>query len=157
MIHRHGEGDVDADAVLSAIAIGPERTMDADVAFGLQTLVDIAERSMADSFMDPTTASQVVDRIHDCLRLLATRDVDTGRHEDRNGDLRLVVPTYDWDDYVSIAFDPLIRAGADSPQVAERMESALLDLRAFVPPGRRRALDARLDELRRERPAARSA
>jgi hypothetical protein len=34
----------------------------------MRMLVDIAERSLADSpFLDPTTAVQAVDRLHDCL------------------------------------------------------------------------------------------
>ena len=46
------------------------------MAYGLRMLVDIAERSLADSpFLDPTTAVQAIDRLHDCLRQLARRTV----------------------------------------------------------------------------------
>ncbi len=145
-----GDDDrLDRAAVLSAVAIGPERTMDRDGAFGLQTLVDIAQRSLTDSFNDPTTAAQAIDRIHDCLRLLVTRDLGTGRREDDAGVVRLVVPVLSWDDYVRIALDPLLLAGSNSPQVMERLESALEDVRTIAPAPRRRALDARLDAVRR--------
>ena len=50
-----------------AIVLGLERTLDQDVAYGFRLLVDIAERSLADSpFLDPTTAVQAIDRLHDC-------------------------------------------------------------------------------------------
>jgi uncharacterized membrane protein len=39
---------VDTDATVRAIQLGPERTLDQDVAFGLRMLVDIAERSLSD-------------------------------------------------------------------------------------------------------------
>ena len=49
-------------------------------AYGFRLLVDIAERSLADSpFLDPTTAVQAIDRLHDCLRQLVLPPVP-GRH-----------------------------------------------------------------------------
>jgi uncharacterized membrane protein len=140
---------LDRRGILSSIAIGQERTMDRDGAFGLQTLVDIAQRSLTDSFNDPTTATQAIDRIHDCLRLLVTRDLESGRFEDDEGTLRLVVPMLEWEDYVRIAIDPLIRAGSASRQVLGRLQDALEDLRTISPVSRRASLDKRLDAITR--------
>jgi uncharacterized membrane protein len=149
-------GGLDRQDVLSAVAIGPERTMDRDGAFGVQTLVDIAQRSLTESFNDPTTATQAIDRLHDCLRMLATRNLGTGRYEDDGGAVRLVVPVLEWEDYVRIAFDPLLRAAAGSPQVMDGLERALEDLRTVAPVSRRRSLDSRLAAVR-ESSAARTA
>jgi uncharacterized membrane protein len=132
-------------AVLESIAIGPERTMNRDVAFGLQTLVDIAQRSLTDSFNDPTTAAQAIDRIHDCLRLLVSRQFDTGRYTDADGALRFVIPVFSWEDYVAVAIDPLLRAASGSPEVLDRIEVALTDLLTVAPHERRPALQSRLD------------
>jgi uncharacterized membrane protein len=141
---------LDRDAVLRSIAIGPERTMDRDGAFGIQTLVDIAQRSLTDSFNDPTTATQSVDRIHDCLRLLAERDLGNGRYDDAQGRCRVVVPALAWQDYVSLALDPILRASSGVPPVRERIESALMDLKSVAPPARQPALDERLAVIRRD-------
>ena len=47
-------------------------------------LVDVAERSLSDSpFLDPTTAVQAIDRLHDGLRQLAVRELPDGRYRDR--------------------------------------------------------------------------
>jgi uncharacterized membrane protein len=135
------------DAARKAIAIGPERTMDQDAAFGIQTLVDIAERSLTDSFNDPTTAVQALDRIHDCMRRLATRPLSDGRFHDAGGELRLTVPSLDWDGYVALAFDALRSAAAETPQVLERMREALEDIRSIAPAERRPPLDDRLRSL----------
>jgi uncharacterized membrane protein len=153
-IARVVEGDHDGavrKAVLESIAIGPERTMNRDVAFGLQTLVDIAQRSLTDSFNDPTTAAQAIDRIHDCLRLLVSRELDTGRHTDADGALRLVIPVFGWEDYVAVAIDPLLRAASGSPEVLDRIAVALTDLLAVAPHERRPALRSRLDVTRENR------
>jgi uncharacterized membrane protein len=147
------EGDVDRDDVLRAIAVGSERTMDRDGAYGIQTLVDIAQRSLTDSFNDPTTATQAIDRIHDCLRLLAERRLDDGRYVDDRGAPRLEIPTLDWADYVSLAFDPLLRVAAGTPSVLDRIEGALMDLKTVAPRERQAALDARLERVHHARAA----
>jgi uncharacterized membrane protein len=136
---------VDADAALRALTFGLERTLDQDVAYGLRMLVDIAERSLADSpFLDPTTAVQAIDRLHDCLRQLAPRPFPDGRYRDKNGDVRLITPAMTWDDYVHLAVDEIRMAGAGSPQVARRLRAALQDLLTIAPPDRQGALQAQL-------------
>ena len=69
----HGwSGDVDESRLVDALSLKPEPTLDADVAYGMRLLVDIAERSLSESpFQDPTTAVQAIDRLHDILRQLA--------------------------------------------------------------------------------------
>ena len=74
-VHGDPEG-LAVEAVVKLIQLGMERTLDQDVAFGLRMLVDMAERSLADSpFLDPTTAVQAIDRLHDCLRQIAEREL----------------------------------------------------------------------------------
>jgi len=135
---------LDQRRVRRAVFIGAERTMDQDGAFGIQTLVDIAERALTDSFNDQTTASQAVDRLHDILRQLATRSFPTGRFEDDDGELRLIVPVYGWDDYVAVAFDSLLNAAKEAPSVMLRIRLALEDLRDVAPPERLPAIEKRL-------------
>ena len=70
-IRGNADPPIDESGVLDAIVLGLDRSLDQDVAYGLRLLVDIAERSLADSpFLDPTTAVQALDRLHDCLRNL---------------------------------------------------------------------------------------
>ena len=145
------EGDAHAlrhDDVTDVIVLSLERTLDQDVAYGLRQLVDIAERSMADSpLQDPTTAVQAIDRLHDCLRQLAPRPFPSGEHVDADGQLRLVVPSMDWSAYVHLAFDEIRVAGAGSPQVSRRLRAALEDLLEVAPPDRRPVLRDQLDRL----------
>lgn len=128
--------------VVKAIAIGPERTMNQDVAYGIRMLVDIAERSLSSGpFEDPTTAVQAIDRIHDILRQISRRPLHSGHYDDDGGTLRLTVPTMLWDGYVRLAFDEIRQAGAGSPQVSRRLMLALDDLMSITPPERQPPLE----------------
>ena len=102
-----------------------ERTQREDVAYGFRMLVDVAERSLSDSpFLDPTTAVQAIDRLHDGLRQLACRELLDGTHRDAEGTVRVTVPTMTWPAYVHLAFDEIRLAGAESPQVSRRLTAA---------------------------------
>lgn len=146
-VHGTAE-DLDEDAAREGVVLGLERTLDQDVAYGLRLLVDIAERSLADSpFLDPTTAVQALDRLHDCLRQLARRPFPDGVHRDEEGEVRLIVRSMDWEAYVHLAFDEIRMAGAGSPQVARRIRASLLDLKTVAPDDRLTVLDEQLDLL----------
>src|SRR3954453_5955956 len=102
------EGEVtpgQLDDARDSIVLGLERTLDQDVAYGLRLLVDIAERSLSDSpFLDPTTAVQAIDRLHDCLRHIARREFHDGEFTDAEGVLRLTLRVMNWDAYVHLAY-----------------------------------------------------
>ena len=139
---------VDRKAAIAAVTLTLERALDHDPAYGFRMLVDIAERSLSESpFQDPTTAVQAIDRLHDCLRQLSGRMLGDGRFEDEDGVVRLTVPTMDWDDYVHLAFDEIILAGAGSPQVSRRLIAALDDLDAVASGARSVVIRAQRDRL----------
>lgn len=139
---------VDRERVLSAVILDLERNLEQDVAYGIRLLVDMGIRALADGpWLDPTTAVQAVDRIHDCLRELARRSFHDGCHHDDAGDLRLVERVSTWDDYVHLAFVELRLAGAGSPQVARRLGAALEDLRKIAPAARRTVVEEQIELL----------
>jgi uncharacterized membrane protein len=146
----HGDpDDLDENTLFSALSLKLEPTLDEDVAYGIRLLVDIAERSLSESpFQDPTTAVQAIDRLHDILRQLARRPFPDGRVRDEDGEIRLLVKTMSWDNYVHLAFDEIRLAGATSPQVSRRLVAALIDLRRIALPERIEALDEQLGLLR---------
>jgi uncharacterized membrane protein len=146
---------VDAARVRDALVLGLDRSLDQDVAYGVRMLVDIAERSLAESpFLDPTTAVQSLDRLHDCMRQLVGRRFPDGRLCDEQGRTRVLLPVMRWADYVTLAFDEIRLAGAGSPQVSRRLVEVLDDLLAIAPEERRPPLERQrrlLDATVRER------
>ena len=128
---------LDRRAVTEALRSGLERTLDEDLPYGFRLLVDMAERSLSESpFLDPTTAVQCIDRLHDGLRQLAGRVIPDGVLRDDDGAVRATIPTLDWNAYVHLAFDEIRLAGAASPQIARRLRAALDDLLDIAPVAR---------------------
>jgi uncharacterized membrane protein len=146
----HGRPDeLDENRLFAALSLKLEPTLDEDPAYGIRLLVDIAERSLSESpFQDPTTAVQAIDRLHDILRQLARRPFSDGRLAGDDGEIRLLIKTMTWNDYVHLAFDEIRMAGAGSPQVSRRLVAALMDLRRVALPGRIEALDEQAGLLR---------
>jgi uncharacterized membrane protein len=146
-VHGQPTG-LDEDRLKEALVIKLERTLDQDVAYGIRLLVDIAERSLADSpLQDPTTAVQAIDRLHDILRQLVRRPFPDGRYRDEAGRIRLIVRSMSWDAYVVLAYEEIRLAGAASPPVTRRLKAALMDLRSIAPPERGAAIDHQLELL----------
>jgi uncharacterized membrane protein len=133
-----------ADEVARLVLVGPERVHSEDASYGLRKLVDIAERSIAQPFNDPTTTVQALHRLHDLLRQLAVRPLPQSEHRDDDGVVRLVERTLSWEGYVRLAFDEIRLAGASSPQVTRRLCAALQDLKGVAPPDRQAPLDRQL-------------
>jgi len=126
------------------VLLGPERVHTEDLAYGLRKLVDIAVRSIAQPFNDPTTAVQALHRLHDLLRQIAARPLPCGEHRDQDGVVRLVERTVSWDGYVRLAFDEVRLAGASEPQVTRKLCAAVVDLKSVAPPDRQGPLDRQL-------------
>lgn len=138
------DGDVpaiSASHVLPHVGLHRERTMTQDAAFGFRQLVDIAEKALSPAVNDPTTAVQVLDRIHDLLRRVALAPEPSGYHRDEHGRLRLVLPVARWDSLVGLACDEIRYYGAGSHQVQRKMRAMLDDLTALVDESRRQPLE----------------
>ncbi|MGY1830247.1 DUF2254 domain-containing protein [Geodermatophilus sp. SYSU D01180] len=126
------------------VLLGPERVHTEDLAYGFRKLVDIAVRSIAQPFNDPTTTVQALHRLHDLLRQIAARPLPCGEHRDEDGVVRLLERTVSWDGYVRLAFDEIRLAGASEPQVTRKVCAALADLKSVAPPDRQEPLDRQL-------------
>ena len=137
LVRVRGGGAVDDDDVRGALTFGTERTMDQDPAFGFRQLVDIADRALSPGINDPTTATQVIDQVHDLLRRLAVRHIPSPQRVDDSGALRVIVPAPDWADHVDLAVDEIRISGGGSIQVVRALRRMLDDLETVVPDGRR--------------------
>lgn len=146
LIRVHGTGSVDSDEARAGIALGGERTMEEDPAFGFRQLVDIAVRALSPGINDPTTAVIVLARLHDLLRELAGRAIPDPYRVGVDGGLRLVVPGPDWDAYVDLACTEIHEYGRGSSQVRHALAGVLDGLADVVPP-------ERLAAVRRQRAA----
>lgn len=69
--------------------------------------------------------------------MTAAANLPTGVVEDRDGEVRLVVATRRWEDYLSLALDEIRVWGGGSVQVHRRLRGLLHDLLSVVGPSRR--------------------
>lgn len=138
-----------SELVVKAVAVGSERTLQQDAAFGFRQLVDIAERALSPSLNDPTTAVQALDRLGQLMLLLADRDIPAPARRDDDGVVRVVLPRPGWDDYVHLAFDEIRHHSEGSLQVSARLHAVLTALADAVPDERRPAIEDQLGLVRR--------
>jgi uncharacterized membrane protein len=144
----HGSADASLDeAVVKAVRTGAGRTFEQDPTMAFRVLVDIALRALSPAINDPTTAVQVLDCEEDLLRMLVGRDLQVGEITGPRGNVRVRLTLPDWDDYVALAVDEIVEAGAGHARIRQRVERLMRDLLAVAPASRRAPLQQRLDAL----------
>jgi uncharacterized membrane protein len=142
-------GAVDDAALRRSIALGSERILDEDPAFGFRIIVDIAIKALSPAINDPTTGVLAVDQIQHLLHLLGGRQLDSGVARDSSGEVRLLYRTPSWEDFVTLAVTETRLCGAGSPQVTRRLQAMLEQLVQVLPAERSTALRAEMALLKR--------
>jgi uncharacterized membrane protein len=137
------------EALYHSIALGQERTLEQDPAFTFRIIVDIASKGLSPAINDPTTAVLALDQIHHLLLDVGTRRLDDERLRDREGRLRLLYRTPDWEDYVRLSVTEIRQFGGSSIQVARRLRAMLENLIQMLPEQRAVLLRQELTLLQR--------
>lgn len=150
LVEVHGGTAPATGPVLRAMDCFAVRTLYQDPCYGVRQLVDIAIRAVSPAINDPTTAVQVLDRLHGILRAIAALPDPSGVYLDRSGAVRLVVPVPDWERVFDLAFTEIALYGAGDPQISRKLMAIFDDLSSCVPAERIGAIDARRTWLRNE-------
>jgi uncharacterized membrane protein len=145
---RAADDDV-VRAIRQAFVLGPERTPEQDVEFGLVELGDIALKALSPGINDPTTATHCIDRLTEVLAALATRGRPAVYRTSPDGAVRLLVRATPFERAVGLAFDQIRHFGAGNPAIAKKLLEALGDLAAVVPADARRALAEQVEAVAR--------
>jgi uncharacterized membrane protein len=100
----------EADTLLTHITIGKHRSVEQDVGFGIQQLVDIILKALSPGINDTTTAVMTIDFLGAAGEQLAGR-VFPSRLRSDGKQLRLIVAARSFDRFMQLAFDlPRINA-----------------------------------------------
>jgi uncharacterized membrane protein len=138
----------DADRLDAMFALGVERTIEQDPAFAIRVVVDVATRALSPAVNDPTTAVQVLDQLQVLLHEIGSRPLSRRAVlRDDGGRVRVVIPTFDWTDFLTLAVTEIRQYGATSIQVLRRLRAMLEDLRESVLPEHRVAIEEELGRL----------
>ena len=149
-----GDNTVNEHRLRRALAFGPERTIEQDATFAFRIIVDIAIKALSYAINDPTSAVLAIDQLHRLLRLVGGRDLRDEQVLDREGRLRVVFRTPNWEDFVQLSCREICRYGADNLQIARRLRAMLQHLLESLPESRRPALRLELNLLDRAIEAA---
>jgi uncharacterized membrane protein len=131
------------DELRRAIDLGPSRTLQQDVEFGVLQIVDIALKAISPAVNDPTTAISCVDQLSRIMIRVASREPPESLLYDPPGVFRVAIPWTDFDRLSTSAFEQIrLYARADAA-VSLRLLRALGDIAATTPsPSRRQMLRA---------------
>jgi uncharacterized membrane protein len=143
----HGGGTPSDGQVLACVELGRARSLYQDPSFGLRQLVDVATQALSPALNQPTTATQVLDRIEDVLLRVVRRPPAAGRYVDVDGVVRLLEHAASWDELLDLAFTEITLYGASSPQVARRLMAAYDALAAAGPSHLRPSIEVRRSAL----------
>ena len=94
-------------ALLAAFDIGPTRTLQQDVEFGVLQIVDIALKAISPAVNDPTTAINCVDQLSRILIRFASRDMPESLRYDAAGTARVSIPWISFDRLIDSAFEQI--------------------------------------------------
>jgi len=130
--------------LLAAFDIGPTRTLQQDVEFGILQIVDIALKAISPAVNDPTTAVSCVDQLSRILICFAGREPVDLAFYDPPGVLRVSIPSLGLDRLADSAFEQIRMYSKGDVAVSLRLLRALSDIAISVP-------DRRVRELLAER------
>jgi len=145
-----GNTKADDKALRDAVALGSERTMEQDPTFSFRIVVDIALKALSPAINDPTTAVLAIDQLHRMLRSVGTRHLRTDEIMGKDGALRVIFRTPNWEDFVNLALSEIRLCGAANLQIARRLRAMIENLTQTLPPHRHPALAAHLRLLDRD-------
>jgi uncharacterized membrane protein len=135
--------------LIGAIAFGRERTIEQDSTFAFRIIVDIAIKALSKAINDPTTAVTAIDQLQRLLRVVGERQLFNENITDKDGRLRVIFPTPNWEDFVQLSCREIRLYGAENYQIARRLRAMLENLEKTLPASRKPALSLEIDLLDR--------
>ncbi|GAA1382689.1 DUF2254 domain-containing protein [Catellatospora chokoriensis] len=112
----------------AALTIGPERTTDQDVSFGLRQLTDVAVRALSPGINDPTTAVHALAHASAILCDLATHRPSPRLLHDQDERVRVIIAQPDLPDLLELVVAQPGRYGAAEPAIQARLLALLREV-----------------------------
>ena len=112
----------------SAFDIGPTRTMQQDVEFGVIQIVDIALKAISSAVNDPSTAITCVDQLSRILIRFVSRNVPVSLLCDPPHVVRVIVPWLGTENLLDTAFEQIRHYSASDIAVSLRLMRVLDDI-----------------------------
>jgi uncharacterized membrane protein len=124
--------------LLGAFDLGPSRTLQQDVEFGVLQIVDIALKAISPAVNDPTTAISCVDQLSRILIRFASREPQDSFLYDPPGVIRVNIPWIGFSGLLESAMEQIRMYSKGDVAVSLRLLRALGDIAASTPDPRLR-------------------
>jgi uncharacterized membrane protein len=112
----------------AAFDIGPTRTLQQDVEFGILQIVDIALRAISPAVNDPTSAISCIDQLSRIMIRFASRDPVEPLFFDPPGVVRVSIPWISFEGLLNSAFEQIRLYAKGDVAVSLRLLRALADV-----------------------------
>jgi uncharacterized membrane protein len=119
---------------------GPLRTLNQDIAFGIDQLVEIGIRALSSAVNDTFTAMTCIDWLADSLCKIVVEWHPQSCHLDDLGAIRLITVPVSYERLVQRSFEKVRQAADGMPAVLIRQLEALSTIMTVAPPGRAQVL-----------------
>jgi uncharacterized membrane protein len=116
------------EELLGTIDLGPSRTLQQDVEFGVLQIVDIALKAISPAVNDPSTGVSCVDQLSRILIRFASREMPPSLLYDPPGVVRVSIPGIDFGGLLTSAFEQIRLYSKADVAVSLRMLRALGDI-----------------------------
>jgi uncharacterized membrane protein len=120
------------EELLETVDLGPSRTLQQDVEFGVLQIVDIALKAISPAVNDPSTGISCVDQLSRILIRFASRDVPAPLLYDPPGVVRASIPRIGFDGLLTSAFEQIRLYAKSDVAVSLRILRALGDIAGTV-------------------------
>jgi uncharacterized membrane protein len=136
--------------------IGPTRTLQQDIEFGILQIVDIALKAISPAVNDPSTAITCIDQLSSILIRYASRQPQETLLSSPPGNVRVSIPPMRFHRLAETAFEQIRLYSKSDVAVSMRMQRALHDIsmtindwdgRRFLVALGRRVVDGCLEQL----------
>jgi uncharacterized membrane protein len=127
-------------ALLAAFDIGPSRTLQQDVEFGVLQIADIALKAISPAVNDPSTAITCIDQLGRILIRWIARDMPDATLFDPPHVLRVSMPWISLGELLDTAFEQIRHYSESDLAVSLRLLRALQDIAMTTPEPELRAL-----------------
>jgi uncharacterized membrane protein len=129
MVHRGNRISADQrEELLDTVDLGPSRTLQQDVEFGVLQIVDIALKAISPAVNDPSTGVSCVDQLSRILIRFASREAPPPLLYDPPGVVRVSIQWIDFDGLLTSAFEQIRLYSKADIAVSLRMLRALGDV-----------------------------
>jgi uncharacterized membrane protein len=133
MVHRgHQLSAEQRDELLDTVDLGPSRTLQLDIEFGVLQIVDIALKAISPAVNDPSTGISCVDQLSRILIRFASREMPAPLLYDPPGVVRASIPWIDFNGLLNSAFEQIRLYSKADIAVSLRILRALGDIAGTV-------------------------